>query len=75
MPNMLPLFAQPAVDVKRPSRITEEVLARIQMRGGFINILATSHWQQHDYKTASETYGKRRTASRAPPFLKAAMAK
>jgi len=65
----------PAVDVQEAIRITQKGIDANPNAWRLYQHLGYIYWQQHDYKKASETYGKGGQLPGAPPFLKAMQAR
>ena len=65
----------PAVDVKEAIRITQKGIAANPNAWRLYQHLGYIYWQQGDYKTASETYGRGAQVPGAPPWMLAMKAR
>lgn len=65
----------PSIDLQEAIRITSKGIAANPNAWRLYQHLGYIHWQQHDYKTASETYGKGSKIPGAPPWMEAMSAR
>lgn len=65
----------PAIDVEHAIRITQKGIDANPLAWRLYQHLGYIYWQQHDYQTAAETYGRGAQIPGAPPWMEAMKAR